>query len=335
VGLAKSTALFVGVLLSLPLTGCVRIGYPVRAEETPLPRADGSPPSSGDGSVTPAPDGPPFSGCDVGCGDEGLPDPIPDGSPDAGVVPVHDASPVDAAPVEDGAADTGVPVRDAALVDAAPVEDGAADAVVDPCGNGVLDEGEECEGDSPWCVDCQFQGVDDWVLCDNDAAGTYYFFQVLAPRYRSWNDAQGECRSLFQTVEEVGLPMEPPPVYGLAVFRDGDAWNCLFRSGEIGPEEYWVGLTQRQSETNHRLGWRWKAFYADSDPWIHQVNVDTDLGSDVFPLAEDIDGSATGAASGAVDCARVRDQSGWQVADDVCDTDRFRGAICMIAYGLS
>ena len=205
--------------------------------------------------------------------------------------------------------------------------DGAADSDTDrpfpaPCGNGILEGGEECDASSPFCDGCQLVPLPGGFSCWSLDNGSRFFFHVPdMATDPTWNQSRSECeRGLEGHLD--GLPFS---YYGLAVLWDSAVYRCVYQhfDGLEGRENFHIGLRK-----NDRDAWEWvfrnSAREKDSEPFgpIHEFDPD--------PYLDHGDGAC---ASFHSDPA-VSSWDYWHLDEDPCDDAGHDPArpLCMVAF---
>jgi hypothetical protein len=185
------------------------------------------------------------------------------------------------------------------------------------CGDGVVDSSETCDNASGFCVSCQLTPPSGWVACTT-SDGQVVFLMVITDSIWSGNHTWDEFRDYCRTTVEGFVP-EDYQYYGLAVFSDSAVWDCI--SGSLSTsDEYCVGLRQDPFGSEPNVGWSWIGF--DGSAWINIAS---------FPIGPI--GSAFNDSGGDEDCVRlVRSGTTWQLWDYPCTSSRDWDGICMIQF---
>jgi hypothetical protein len=311
------------IALLLCGVGCTRIGYDLDTKPD-QPDATSVADSSGDHTLIPGPTDSGPGGDDTSAEIDGN---AHDGNPEDEYA--FDVDP-DGAIADSSVSDGGVSVSDGGWFDADEPE-----TIEDPCGNGVVEGGEECDPEGwthvDWqCDNCRLVPPSAWNSCDvsSSPASTaeFYFFRtVWSPSGSfSWHTAQQYCQDLARDALGPDL-IKRGATGGLAVLPDRVIWDCV-RGTLNSRNQYWVGLRAMWEGGN--LQWKWQL--PPLDPALGLAGTNFDDASS--PVDSYFDGESLEGDPGSAQCVRLDDRSPWLLADDFCDTQRSWRALCMVAY---
>jgi hypothetical protein len=232
--------------------------------------------------------------------------------------------------LEDAAGD------DSPVAETVPDADVFEDPAVEPgCGNGILEEGEECDGPgSGFCDDaCRLVLPSGWSECE-DGAGRRVFYRVEDPlETMNWGEFREHCRSV---IESQGVPAGFR-TYGLAVL-DNHLFNCMrLDTLDLARDaDFWVGAAQRETtpECEPAGCWWWNAFSGAEWLDIEEITFLSAYDIGVVNLTVIFNGDDGEIVEPDIHCAKLHyiHPTGWIMADRSCTRSLdFRG-ICTIVF---
>jgi hypothetical protein len=182
------------------------------------------------------------------------------------------------------------------------------------CGDGVVDSSETCDNASDFCVSCQLTPPSGWVACTTSDGRTAFLQVVDWTGDHTWEEFNEYCRTSIETFSP-----EDYQYYGLAVLADSAVWDCI--SGSLsGTMQYYIGLKQDRTASDYSEpggGWYWVGY--DGSAW---TNVAPFAGG---PITGHFDNSG-----GDQDCGRLYSDGNFY--DYSCTSAQPWDGICMIQF---